>query len=143
MLKKNQNGFSLIELLIVLVVLGIIASLAVPGLRRAKRVTENESAYNTLRVMVTTQLSFNASNGRYARLNELNAVSNNALGTMSGNQLLRSKFTFEMIPSAPDDEQLKGGYVITVVKDAGNETPYTLNVNESGRIVEPFNNLQR
>lgn len=143
MSKKTQSGFSLIELLIVLVILGIIASLAVPGLVKAKQAAENESAYNTLRAIVSTQLSYYSTNGRYARLDELNAVSSGALGTTSGNQLLRTKFTFEMIPSSPDNEQLKTGYVITVVKSAGNETPYTLNVDESGRIVEPFNNFHR
>lgn len=143
MSKKNQSGFSLIELLIVIVIIAIIASLAVPGLVKAKQVTENESARNTLRAMVSTQLSFYATNDRYASLGELNALSSNGFGRMSGNQLLRSKFTFEMIPSAPDNELLKSGYVITVVKDGGSETPYTLNVDESGRIVEPFSDSRK
>lgn len=143
MLKKNQNGFSFIEILIVLVVLAIISTIAIPSLIKARQSTDNQVAYNTLRTMVSTQLSFHTSNNRYARLDELNALSGNTLGTMSGNRLLRSKFTFEMIPAAPDDESLKTGYVITVVKEVDNEPTYTLNVNESGGIIEPFNNFLR
>lgn len=143
MVKKNQNGFSLIELLIVLVILGVIATLAVPGLLKAKQATENESAYNSLRTVVSTQIAYFASNGRYGRLSELNAVSNGALGTTGVNNLTRSKFTFVMSPANPTDAQLKNGFRITVTKAGDAELPYTLDVDESGRIIEPYNTFHR
>jgi len=140
MVNKNQNGFSLIELLIVFVVIGIVAALAIPGLLRSKRVAENENAYATLRSMVSTQLAYNSSNGRYARLDELNALQQQGLGTITPpNTLVRGKFTFIMNPTEPSDALLKDAYRITVTKTVGgDETPYTLDVDETGRIIEPF-----
>ncbi len=137
---KNQSGFSLIELLIVFVVIGIVAGLAIPGLLKSKQIAENENAYNSLRAMVSSQITFNSSNGRYARLDELNALNKQGLGTMSGTDLVRGKFTFTMSPSAPTDEQLKSEFHITATKAVGGgETPYTLDVDESARIIEPNN----
>lgn len=140
MVNKNQSGFSLIELLVVFVVIAIIAALAIPGLERSKRSAENENAYNTLHTMISSQIAYNSSNGRFARLDELNTVSKQGLGTISGTDLVRGKFTFTMSPSTPTDAQLKSAYHITVTKTvSGNETPYTLDVDESGRIIEPYN----
>lgn len=146
MVNKNHDGFSLIELLIVLVVIAIVATLAIPGLLRAKQVAENESVYNTLRTMISSQIAYNSSNGRYARLDELNALHKQGLGTLTPpNTLVRAgKFTFVMSPSVPTDAQLKSAYHITVTKSvSGSETPYTLDVDETGRIVEPYNTNHR
>lgn len=142
MVNKNQNGFSLIELLIVCVVVGVIAGLAIPGLLKSKQLAENESAYNALRAMISTELAYNSSNGRYARLTEINALHQNGLGEITPpNTLVRGKYTFVMSPSNPTDAQLKNSYHITVTKTVvgGDETPYTLDVDETGRIIEPYN----
>ncbi len=139
---KNQSGFSLIELLIVCVVIGVLAGLAIPGLLKSKQVAENESAYNLMRAMISSELAYNSTNGRYARLDELNTLSQNGLGTISTtNTLVHGKYTFTMSPSNPTDAQLKSAYHITAVKNSltGGETPYTLDLDETGKIIEPYN----
>lgn len=142
MMDKNQSGFSLLEVLIVLVVIGIIVGLASPGLLKSKQLAENENAHSTLRSIVSSQFTHYSTNGRFARLDELNQAHNNGLGATSGANLLRGKFTFSMNPAVPSDDVLRNSFHITVTK-AGNDggVPYTLDVDETGRIIEPFGSV--
>lgn len=133
MIDKKQSGFSLIELLLVVVIIGVIAAVAVPNFRKGLMAAENGSANSTMRVLVSTQTAFYSSNGRYGRLSEINSLYQSSLGQITGNQLIRGKFTYEMVPANPTDAQLKDGFTVKATRALGpGDLPYVVEITQGG-----------
>ncbi len=61
---QRCGGFSLIELLLVMALIGIIVAMAVPGLLRARLAANEGSAIASLRAIGTAQASFASTCGR-------------------------------------------------------------------------------
>jgi prepilin-type N-terminal cleavage/methylation domain-containing protein len=133
----NQKGFSLIEILIVVVIMGIISAFSVPYLKKAKYAAENAAIYSTTKIMSKEQLNFFVQKSRYARLDELNTLQSNGFGATSSNTIQRGNFTFTMSPTTPTDTELRTDYTILATKTIdASDVPYVISINSTGEIVQ-------
>ena len=64
-MKKRNQGFTLIELMIVVAIIAIIAAIAIPNLLRSRMQSNESSAIGNLRTIVGSEVAYHAANYEY------------------------------------------------------------------------------
>ncbi len=131
---KHQKGFSLIELLMVVVIVGILAAIGVPSLSRSRDAAERGAIVGVLRTMHTDQTTYLSQQGRYARLNELNAYFQDAFGTTSGSRIVRGNYLFLMSPN-PTLTSLRTRYQVLTLKNTSGLYTISYQLDQDGEII--------
>src|SRR5258708_5554832 len=62
-MKKNEKGFSLVELLVVVIIIAIIAAIAIPNLLASRRAANEASAISSLRTIHSAEATYQATLG--------------------------------------------------------------------------------
>jgi type IV pilus assembly protein PilA len=118
--KKNQKGFSLIELLIVVAIILIIAAIAIPNLLRSRMAANEASAVGSLRTLNTAAVTYSSTYPSVGYPASLAALSPAATASSSSADLVDSVLA----------AGTKSGYSFTWT--AGTGTPsngYSVNAN--------------
>ena len=102
--RRRAGGFSLIELLIVVAIIGIVAAIAVPNYIESQHAACAASAVESLRTIHSSEVSYRAANNRFADLGTLGAGNYINDEYVVAGAKSRYSFALTVNPADPDSD---------------------------------------
>jgi len=99
-MKRNQKGFTLIELMIVIAIIGILAAIAVPNFRQARESAREKACYANIRVIQSAIEQYNMDHSGM-----IDTCDGTIIAGLKTNQYLKSE------PQCPSDPKGAGGSI--------------------------------
>jgi prepilin-type N-terminal cleavage/methylation domain-containing protein len=115
---RNDSGFTLIDLLFVIALIGLLSTLAIPGLMKARGAAQASSALGTIRVINSGQLSYAISCGLGFYAPDLPTLAKKPAGSIEG-------FLAPELGSGPT--VMRSGYIFSMAITPVAGTPGTCN----------------
>ena len=113
---KNNRGFSLLELLIVVAIILIIATIAIPSLLRSRQAANESAAVSHIRTVNTAQVTYlSSAGGNYGTIGDL--VTSGLLDSRFSSGGPVSGYTFDVDASGSD-------YTATAIPTSANSGRY-------------------
>lgn len=100
---KNEKGFSLVELLVVVIIIAIVAAIAIPNLLASRRAANEASAISSLRTVHSAEATYQAVLGNNVNYTDLAGLAANTSGNLIDSTLgagAKSGYNFVATASA-------------------------------------------
>ena len=142
---KNKKGFTLLELLVVVLIIGILAAIALPQYKEAVEKSIMQEAIINLKAIAEANERFYMLNGKYAGSGEIDKldveipgeIKNNSQTNLWGNRIMTKYFIY-----APNTGSNIAKAIAHRVKegetDYQNNAPYHLRIHQSDNLLHCY-----
>ena len=129
----KKKGFTLVELMIVIVIIGLLMAYALPSYKRQVMVSKRTEAMNTIMKIASAEEKHNATYNRYTDILDGDGIDGDSLGYDVGEPpILSDDYTYTLEDNDDDDD---GGYTVRGRGQNGSTQAEDTSVNNAGSVI--------